>query len=99
MIRNVQKETGITATAGIGTNLYLAKIAMDIMAKHIEPDADGVRIAELDEMSYRRYLWGHRPLTDFWRVGRGIREKTGRTGNLHDGGYRQMLPRKGKRLL
>ena len=75
MIRNVQKETGITATAGIGTNLYLAKIAMDIMAKHIEPDADGVRIAELDEMSYRRYLWGHRPLTDFWRVGRGYAKK------------------------
>ena len=75
MIRNVQKETGITATAGIGTNLYLAKIAMDIMAKHIEPDADGVRIAELDEMSYRRYLWGHRPLADFWRVGRGYAKK------------------------
>ena len=75
MIRDVQKETGITATAGIGTNLYLAKIAMDIMAKHIEPDADGVRIAELDEMSYRRYLWGHRPLTDFWRVGRGYAKK------------------------
>ena len=75
MIRNVQKETGITATAGIGTNLYLAKIAMDIMAKHIEPDADGVRIAKLDEMSYRRYLWGHRPLTDFWRVGRGYAKK------------------------
>ena len=71
----VQKETGITATAGIGTNLYLAKIAMDIMAKHIEPDADGVRIAKLDEMSYRRYLWGHRPLTDFWRVGRGYAKK------------------------
>ena len=75
MIRDVQKETGITATAGIGTNLYLAKIAMDIMAKHIEPDADGVRIATLDEMSYRRYLWGHRPLTDFWRVGRGYAKK------------------------
>lgn len=75
MIRDVQKETGITATAGIGTNLYLAKIAMDIMAKHIEPSADGVRIAELDEMSYRRYLWGHRPLTDFWRVGRGYAKK------------------------
>ena len=75
MIRDVQKETGITATAGIGTNLYLAKIAMDIMAKHIEPDADGVRIAKLDEMSYRRYLWGHRPLTDFWRVGRGYAKK------------------------
>ena len=80
MIRNVQKETDITATAGIGTNLYLAKIAMDIMAKHIEPDADGVRIAELDEMSYRRYLWGHRPLTDFWRVGRGYQKKLEENG-------------------
>ena len=80
MIRNVQKETGITATAGIGTNLYLAKIAMDIMAKHIEPDADGVRIAKLDEMSYRRYLWGHRPLTDFWRVGPGYAKKLAEVG-------------------
>ncbi len=75
MIRDVLKETGITATAGIGTNLYLAKIAMDIEAKHIEPDADGVRIAELDEISYRRKLWDHRPLTDFWRVGRGYAKK------------------------
>ena len=58
------------ATAGIGTNMYLCKIAMDIVAKHIEPDKDGVRIAELDEMSYRRQLWNHRPLTDFWRVGK-----------------------------
>ena len=72
MIREVLRETGITATAGIGTNLYLCKVAMDIVAKHIEPDADGVRIAELDEMSYRRLLWGHTPLTDFWRIGRGI---------------------------
>ena len=75
MIRDVLKETGITATAGIGTNLYLAKIAMDIVAKHAEADADGVRIAELDEMSYRRQLWTHRPLTDFWRVGRGYAKK------------------------
>jgi len=75
MIREVLKETGITATAGIGTNLYLAKIAMDIVAKHAEADADGVRIAELDEMSYRRQLWTHRPLTDFWRVGRGYAKK------------------------
>ena len=67
--------TGITATAGIGTNLYLAKIAMDIEAKHSEADADGVRIAELDEMSYRRKYWEHRPLTDFWRIGRGIAAK------------------------
>ncbi len=75
MIRDVLKETGITATAGIGTNLYLAKIAMDIVAKHAEADRDGVRIAELDEMSYRRKLWTHRPLTDFWRVGRGYAKK------------------------
>ena len=75
MIRDVLKETGITATAGIGTNLYLAKIAMDIVAKHAEADSDGVRIAELDEMSYRRQLWTHRPLTDFWRVGRGYAKK------------------------
>ncbi len=75
IIRDILAETGITATAGIGTNLYLAKIAMDIGAKHITPDEDGVRIAELDEMSYRRQLWGHRPLTDFWRVGRGYARK------------------------
>ena len=72
MVKDVLKTTGITATAGIGTNLYLAKIAMDIEAKHREPDADGVRIAALDEMSYRQKYWNHRPLTDFWRVGRGI---------------------------
>lgn len=75
IIRAVLEETGITATAGIGTNLYLAKVAMDIVAKHIPADADGVRIAELDEMSYRRTLWGHRPITDFWRVGRGYARK------------------------
>lgn len=75
IIREVLHETGITATAGIGTNLYLAKIAMDIVAKHIAADRDGVRIAELDEMSYRQQLWDHRPLTDFWRVGRGIARK------------------------
>lgn len=72
MIQDVLKETGITATAGIGTNMYLCKIAMDIVAKKMKPDADGVRIAELDEMSYRHKLWEHIPLTDFWRVGRGI---------------------------
>lgn len=71
MIQDVLKNTGITATAGIGTNMYLSKVAMDIVAKHIPADKDGVRIAELDEMSYRRQLWGHRPLTDFWRVGHG----------------------------
>lgn len=71
MMEDVLQSVGITATAGIGTNLYLSKVAMDIVAKHIEPDRDGARIAELDEMSYRRLLWDHRPLTDFWRVGRG----------------------------
>ena len=75
MIHDVLSATGITATAGIGTNMYLAKIAMDIVAKHIPADKDGVRIAELDEMSYRRQLWSHRPLTDFWRVGRGYAKK------------------------
>ena len=71
LIRDVLATTGITATVGIGTNLYLAKVAMDIMAKKMPADEDGVRIAELDEMSYRRELWDHRPLTDFWRVGKG----------------------------
>lgn len=75
MIREVQNETGIAATAGIGSNLYLSKVAMDIGAKHTEADENGVRIAELDEMSYRRTLWCHRPLTDFWRVGRGYAKK------------------------
>ena len=75
MILDVLSTTGITATAGIGSNLYLCKIAMDIEAKHIRPDENGVRIAELDEMSYRRSLWDHRPLTDFWRVGRGYAKK------------------------
>ncbi len=72
LIRDVLRTTGITATAGIGPNMYLAKIAMDIEAKHSPADSDGVRIAELDEISYRRKYWSHRPLTDFWRVGRGI---------------------------
>ena len=80
IIRDVLENTGITATAGIGTNLYLCKIAMDIVAKHIPADKDGVRIAEIDEMSYRKLLWGHRPLTSFWRVGRGIAEKLARYG-------------------
>ena len=75
MIEDVLATTGITATAGIGTNLYLAKVAMDVVAKHVEPDEHGVRIACLDEMSYRRQLWDHRPLTDFWRVGRGYAKK------------------------
>lgn len=80
MIKDVLDTTGITATAGIGTNLYLCKVAMDIEAKHIEPDKDGVRIAELDEMSYRRKLWDHRPLTDFWRIGKGYAEKLEKIG-------------------
>lgn len=75
MIQQILRETGITATAGIGTNMYLAKVAMDVVAKHIPADKDGVRIAQLDEMSYRRLLWAHRPLTDFWRVGRGYAKK------------------------
>lgn len=75
IVRAIYSETGITATAGIGTNLYLAKVAMDIVAKHMPADAEGVRIAQLDETSYRRLLWGHRPLTDFWRVGRGYAKK------------------------
>ena len=75
MIREVLRETGITATAGIGTNLYLAKIAMDIVAKHIPADKDGVRIAELDEQSYREELWSHEQLTDFWRIGRGTEKR------------------------
>ena len=80
MIKEVLKETGITATAGVGTNLYLCKIAMDIVAKHMDPDADGVRIAELDEMSYRKLLWAHTPITDFWRIGRGISDKLKKYG-------------------
>lgn len=75
IIRDVLFQTGVTATAGIGTNMYLAKIAMDIVAKHQKADKDGVRIAELDEMSYRHMLWSHRPLTDFWRVGKGYAKK------------------------
>ena len=80
MVREVLKETGITATAGIGTNMYLCKVAMDIVAKHIPADKDGVRIAELDEMSYRRKLWNHRPITSFWRVGKGIAQKLAEYG-------------------
>lgn len=80
MILDVLHSTGITATAGIGTNLYLSKIAMDIQAKHVDPDANGVRIAILDEMSYRQNLWTHRPLTDFWRVGKGYEKKLEQNG-------------------
>lgn len=80
MIQDVRETTGITAAAGIGTNLYLCKVAMDIVAKHVEPDENGVRIAELDEMSYRRTLWAHRPLTDFWRVGPGYSRRLEENG-------------------
>lgn len=80
IIQDILSETGITATAGIGSNLYLCKIAMDVWAKHTEADKDGVRIAELDEMSYRRYLWDHKPITDFWRVGRGYAKKLAENG-------------------
>lgn len=80
MILDVLNTTGITATAGIGTNLYLCKIAMDIVAKHIHADKNGVRIARLDEMSYRRMLWDHRPLTDFWRIGGGYSKKLEQNG-------------------
>ncbi len=82
MIREVLAESGVTATAGIGTNMYLCKVAMDIVAKKLPADKDGVRIAELDEMSYRRQLWDHIPLTDFWRVGRGIASKLAPYGIL-----------------
>lgn len=75
VLQDVFEKTGITATAGIGTNLYLCKVAMDIVAKHVEPNKNGVRIASLSEMTYRRLLWNHRPLTDFWRVGNGYRKK------------------------
>ncbi|MCQ2396755.1 MAG: DNA methylase [Lentisphaeria bacterium] len=80
LVREVLANTGITATAGIGTNLFLAKVAMDIVAKHIPADSDGVRIAELDEMSFRRQLWSHQPLTDFWRVGYGTAFRLQRYG-------------------
>ncbi len=100
IIKDILETTGITATAGIGTNLYLCKIALDIVSKHAEPDADGVRIGELDEMSYRRLLWSHKPITDFWRVGPGYAKRlaehgmytmgdvarcsVGRTSNYHN---------------
>ena len=80
IIREIQQETSIAATAGIGTNLYLCKVAMDIVAKHIEPDQNGVRIAELTEISYRKLLWAHQPITDFWRVGQGYAKKLAEVG-------------------
>ena len=99
IVRAIYNETGITATAGIGTNLYLAKVAMDIVAKHIPADAEGVRIAQLDEMSYRRLLWGHRPLTDFWRVGRGYAKKLESHGLMTMGDIARWLTRASLRLL
>jgi len=90
MIRDVLKNTGITATAGIGTNLYLAKVAMDIVAKKAPPDKDGVRIAELDEMSYRMLLWCHQPLTAFWQVGPGKARRLARYGIYTMGDIAQM---------
>ncbi len=80
MILDVLNQTGITATAGIGTNLYLCKVAMDIVAKHVEPASNGVRIAELDKMKYWELLWDHKPVTDFWRVGRGYARKLAENG-------------------
>ena len=82
IVRDVLTTTGITAAAGIGTNLYLCKVAMDIVAKHVEADAHGVRIAQLDEMSYRQLLWAHEPLTDFWRIGPGYAKRLAKVG-LH----------------
>ena len=80
IIQEIQAETGITATAGIGTNLYLAKVAMDIVAKHIPGDEDGVRIAQMDEQQYRKLLWAHQPLTDFWRIGKGTAKRLEKLG-------------------
>lgn len=80
LVQAVLQETGITATAGIGTNLYLCKVAMDIVAKHLPAGKDGVRIAALTEESYREKLWEHRPLTDFWRIGPGIARKLAQYG-------------------
>lgn len=94
MIREVQSVTGITATAGIGTNLFLAKVAMDIVAKHIRPDENGVRLAQLDEDSFRRLLWDHRPLTDFWRIGPGIARKLEENGMFTLGDVARMSVRR-----
>jgi DNA polymerase V len=82
MIQDVLENTGITATAGVGSNLYLSKIAMDIVAKHVDADENGVRIAELNEQSYRRLLWDHKPITDFWRIGKGIAKRLESNGML-----------------
>ena len=91
IILDVLETTGITATAGIGTNLFLCKVAMDIVAKHIPADKNGVRIAEMDEMKFRRELWTHQPLTDFWRVGRGIAKKLEQNGMFTMGDVASVL--------
>lgn len=80
IINDIYKQTGITATAGIGTNLFLAKVAMDVVAKHTKPNKYGVRIAELDEISYRKQMWHHKPITDVWRVGKGIASRLEKYG-------------------
>lgn len=94
IIRDILATTGVTATAGIGSNLYLCKIAMDIVAKRVDADEDDVRIAELLELSYRQLLWGHQPLTDFWRVGRGYSKKAGISWVVHYGGHSNVLTRR-----
>ncbi|MCQ2411356.1 MAG: DNA methylase [Sphaerochaetaceae bacterium] len=98
MIRDVLSATGITATAGIGPNMFLCKVAMDIVAKHIPADKDGVRIAELDEMSFRRQLWSHTKLTDFWRIGHGTAAKL-ETFGMHTLGDVARMSLKNERLL
>ena len=90
LVHEVLRETGITATAGVGTNLYLCKVAMDIVAKHMPPDENGVRIAELDEQSYREQLWAHRPITDFWRIGGGYAKSLARYGMFTMGDVARM---------
>ena len=92
MIRAVLDETGITATCGIGTNMFLAKVAMDIVAKHMPADPDGVRIAELDEQGFRQKLWGHTPITDFWRIGAGT-AKGLRSSDLRLWGMSRAIPK------
>ena len=101
IILDVLQTTGITTTAGMGTNLYLSKVAMDIVSKHIKPDQDGVRIAKLDEHSYRRLLWAHRPLTDFWRVGRGYAQKLESRGlrTMGDITFEKNTRKKGKSMV
>ena len=98
VIKNIYDETGITATGGIGTNMYLCKVAMDIVAKHIKADKYGVRVAGLDEITYRKILWCHRPLTDFWRVGNGIAKKLEQNG-MHTMGDVALMSEKNEEFL